>query len=338
MGNYYSYLGDDHYEKVREIKQMFCGKLDNFTIHDGILEQQDIWDNLNLNLKYIEKKIILPNNKSNKKSICFTLPTLYSEVEQNSNFNTFYSNIRLFTNKYNDLIKSFELVVGDVTFETINSETFTALRRVYNLPNMERSLPFHFCKYGNKLPIVSDKEVQIRINLKEEFVVPYDFSLKADVYELNNAPYNFNVYNGKIVASNVITQTDFHGKFRITNKDFKVPLSSRVITHLFVTIPNNSISELKLEFNNDSHSRKKVLDIDIDLLEKDGNTYIIPLTKDLSFDSLKKYGINFHEDNRHNIYIKLNEEPSKEQECIIFSLSTNIQLYLNGNTNLRYTK
>lgn len=341
MGNYYSTyssLPESHYEKVREIKQMFCGKLDNFTIHDSVIKHQTTWDNLNPT--FVKKQEITPNKMSTKDCLSFTLPSLSKKILDNANKNTFYSNIRLSTDKYNDIIKSCELEVGESKFESIDSRSFKVLRHMYNLPNMQRSLPFHFCSSGNKFPIVESQKTVIKINLNKDLKgdFPPDFTIKADVYELSEKPEKFNVYNGTEVVSHVITQSDFNGVYKITDQQFKLPIYSRVMTHLMVAVPDNEIEELKLEFTNEKGTKKKILDIPVNQLGKYEDTYIIPLTKNLSFDSIKKYGINFHEDNRHSLVVKLKNKPVKDQHCRVFGLGTNIEVFLNGKYGVRYAK
>lgn len=341
MGQYYSMyniLPEDHYDKVREIKQIFCGKLDNFTIYDSVIERQKEWDSLNL--KFVKKVELSTSSTLKDNSINFTLNPLYTTVEENTEKNTFYSNIRLSSEKYSDLIKSCQLVVGDNVFETLDVRSSKVLNHIYKLPS-PRTLPFHFCSAGNKIPVVGHNLTQIKFFFNEKLSedIIKDFKIKADVYELVDKPENFNVYLGGTIASHIITQSDFHGIYKITNQEFKLPIYSRVISHIMISVPDNEIEELRLECSTEKSKNKKILNIQVNQLEKFDDTYVIPLTKSLNLSDLKKYGINFGGDNRHSLFIKLkNKLKDKEQQCKMFSLGTNIEVYSGGFSGLRYAK
>lgn len=193
-----------------------------------------------------------------------------------------------FSNDFN--LKMIRLTFGGQTIDEIYSESFDALRKIYD---MDGEIPFHINKIG--IPYLNWHQIRIEYEYKDAGYIDsnthnmeityYDIPLPKLWTDITLLSFEVN-YRAEHIKENSINYT----------QNYTLKLNKKVY-YIIIYAPDIEVHNALLVFDDELLLLKKTHQIN-------GNN-IYALTRDLTYDSFEVYGIDFHRIGDVNLFFEI---------------------------------
>lgn len=314
-------MSDRYFNNVQLLKEKFYGHEDEY-INIGKYLHKESRLKLNKELRYVSTLLFNSDNFIDDKKFIGNKKLRITLPKINPNKST-YKNLRCVSKlkSMDDVIKMYELNVGGSTVDKLYGE-YDVWRHIYNMSD-KSVVPFHFCNKDEFLPILSDHDITIFIEVNENI----NFDLMVDLYEWDSEKY-------KIAREYSIMTTQYNECY-VNGVILKEILTfNHVCTHIVLKFIGNEIEDISFNFDDE------ILHVPNICIEKYNDCYIIPLTKSMDADTLKKFGINFGSMKKSIINIKFKDPVNDPVNDIgtIFALNHQNIRIMSGKLGMAYSK